>query len=51
MIQYSFDETIRTLCGRFNREKAVEEEKKAERLKRELQERSAQAEQAAVDRR
>ena len=36
---------------RFNSEKALEEEKRAERMKKELQERSAQAEQAAVDRR
>ncbi len=35
----------------FNREKAAEEEKRAERTKRELQERSAQAQQAAADRR
>jgi hypothetical protein len=37
--------------GRFNSEKAAEEEKRAERIKRELQERSAQAQQAAADRR
>ena len=36
---------------RFNREKAVEEEKRAERTRKELQERSQQAEQAAADRR
>jgi hypothetical protein len=39
------------ILGRFNSEKAAEEEKKAERTKRELQERSAQAQQAAADRR
>ncbi len=35
----------------FNSEKATVEEKKAKRIKRELQERSAQAQQAAADRR
>jgi hypothetical protein len=39
------------ILGRFNSEKAAEEEKRAERTKRELQERSAQAQQAAADRR
>jgi hypothetical protein len=35
----------------FNSEKAAEEEKRAEGTRRELQERSAQAQQAAADRR
>ncbi len=39
------------ILGRFNSEKAAEEEKRTERIKRELQERSAQAQQAAADRR